>query len=58
MVKTPRKAASVSKIPVRKAVKKPVKRLSPAQRERVAVLFDRFEGLDLHPKTELNYSSP
>lgn len=58
MVKTPRKAVSVSKTPIRKAAKKPVKRLSPAQRERVAVLFDRFEGLDLHPKTELNYSNP
>ncbi|HQR90592.1 MAG TPA: endonuclease III, partial [Caulobacter sp.] len=44
-------------------VKKPVrkrtaKRISPAERERVAVLFDRFESLELRPKTELNYNNP
>jgi endonuclease-3 len=36
---------------------KPAKRISPAERERVAVLFARFEGLELHPKTELHYSN-
>ena len=34
------------------------KRISPAERERVAVLFDRFESLELRPKTELHYSNP
>ncbi|WP_419319303.1 endonuclease III [Caulobacter sp. ErkDOM-E] len=44
-------------------VKKPVrkrpaaKRISPAECERVAVLFDRFESLELRPKTELNYNN-
>ncbi len=34
------------------------KRVSPAERERVEVLFSRFESLEDHPKTELNYSNP
>lgn len=38
--------------------KRAAKRISPGERERVAVLFDRFESLELRPKTELNYSSP
>ena len=42
--------------PVRK---RPVaRRISTAERERVAVLFDRFESLELRPKTELNYNNP
>jgi len=44
------------KKPVRK--RPAVKRISPAERERVAVLFDRFESLELRPKTELNYNNP
>jgi len=46
--------------PLKKPVRKrpAVKRISPAERTRVAVLFDRFESLDLHPKTELHYSNP
>ena len=43
------------KKPVRKRAA--VKRISPAERERVAVLFDRFESLELRPKTELNYNN-
>ena len=47
----------MAKSPVPK--KKPAaKRISPAERERVEILFRRFESLDLHPKTELNYSNP
>ena len=38
--------------------KKPAKRISPAERERVEALFERFESLELRPKTELNYASP
>lgn len=34
-----------------------VRRISAAERERVRVLFDRFESLDLSPKTELNYAN-
>ncbi|ALL15096.1 endonuclease III [Caulobacter henricii] len=34
------------------------RRISPAQRQRVATLFDRFESLELRPKTELNYRNP
>ena len=41
-----------------KPAKKPAKRISPAERERVEVLFQRFESLELRPKTELNYSNP
>ncbi|MBU4434892.1 MAG: endonuclease III [Alphaproteobacteria bacterium] len=46
--------------PLKKPVKKrpAAKRISPAERERVAVLFDRFESLELRPKTELNYNNP
>lgn len=40
------------------AKKKAAKRISPAERERVEVLFERFESLELRPKTELNYSNP
>ncbi|WP_066681527.1 endonuclease III [Caulobacter sp. CCH9-E1] len=38
--------------------KKAARRISPAERERVEVLFERFESLELRPKTELNYSNP
>jgi endonuclease-3 len=38
--------------------KKAAKRISPAERERVEALFERFESLELRPKTELNYSNP
>ncbi|HJV40715.1 endonuclease III [Caulobacter sp.] len=48
------KPASVKKKPVRKAVR----RISPAERERVEILFARFESLELRPKTELNYANP
>jgi endonuclease III len=40
------------------APKKKIGRISPAEHERVEVLFERFQSLDLHPKTELNYSNP
>jgi endonuclease III len=33
-------------------------RRSPKEKQRIAALFDRFESLDLRPKTELNYSNP
>ena len=38
--------------------KKAARRISPAERERVEALFERFESLELRPKTELNYSNP
>lgn len=45
--------------PVLAKKKKPAqKRISPAERERVEVLFKRFESLEPHPKTELNYANP
>jgi endonuclease-3 len=34
------------------------KRLSPAERARIETLFERFERLEPHPKTELRYNSP
>jgi endonuclease-3 len=34
------------------------KRLSPAERARIETLFERFERLEPHPKTELHYNSP
>ena len=34
------------------------KRITAAERERVRILFERFESLELRPKTELNYSNP
>ncbi|MDB5457376.1 MAG: endonuclease, partial [Caulobacter sp.] len=34
------------------------KRLSPAERTRIETLFERFERLEPHPKTELRYNSP
>jgi endonuclease-3 len=33
------------------------KRVSATERARAEVLFRRFESLDLHPKTELNYNN-
>ncbi|MEO6377907.1 MAG: endonuclease III [Caulobacteraceae bacterium] len=44
------------KILARKAVT--AKRMSPAERARIAELFARFEAAEDHPKTELNYNSP
>ena len=51
--------------PPRKSAPKPLpgkrpaaRRITPRERERVAALFARFESLDLHPKTELNYRNP
>ena len=46
--------------PARPLVKKrpTAKRISPAERERIQVLFSRFESLDDHPRTELIYSNP
>jgi len=47
-------------VPSKSVVKKrpAARRPSPAERERVEVLFSRFESLEDHPKTELNYSNP
>ncbi|PHY12738.1 endonuclease III [Caulobacter sp. B11] len=46
--------------PLKTPVKKrpAARRVSPAERERAAVLFARFESLELSPKTELNYANP
>ena len=43
--------------PALKKKRPAARRISPAERERVAVLFDRFESLELRPKTELNYNN-
>jgi len=37
---------------------KPPRRLSPAERARIATLFERFEDAESDPRTELNYDSP
>lgn len=60
MVRAMAKPAVVKKKPAqaRPTRKKTAKRISPAERERVEVLFERFESLELRPKTELNYSNP
>ena len=34
------------------------RRLSPAEKARIAELFDRFESAETDPRTELDYSSP
>lgn len=34
------------------------RRLSPAERARIATLFERFESAETDPRTELDYSSP
>jgi endonuclease-3 len=34
------------------------RRLSPAERARIATLFERFEAAESDPRTELNYDSP
>lgn len=49
---------SMAKAPAPKKKKPAQKRISPAERERVEVLFQRFESLELRPKTELNYANP
>ena len=42
-----------------KAKTKPrVKRLSPQDRERIEILFARFEAANVHPRTELHFSNP
>ena len=33
-------------------------RISPAERQRIGTLFERFEAASAHPKTELGYTSP
>ncbi|MGQ3016486.1 endonuclease III [Phenylobacterium sp.] len=43
----------------KKAARKPAaRRLSPAERARIATLFERFEAAESDPRTELNYDSP
>jgi endonuclease-3 len=45
--------------PPKKAARKPAaRRLSPAERARIATLFERFEAAESDPRTELNYDSP
>ena len=42
-----------------KAKTKPrAKRLSPQERERIEILFARFEAANVHPRTELHFSNP
>jgi endonuclease III len=48
-------AASSPKAPRRKTAPR---RLSPAERARIATLFERFEAAESDPRTELNYDSP
>jgi len=55
MAKPPRAKSGVAKS---KPARKPAKRIPPAERARVETLFERFESLELRPKTELNYSNP
>ncbi len=33
-------------------------RLAPKERQRIEILFERFEAASAHPKTELGYTSP
>ena len=45
--------------PPKKAARKTAtRRLSPAERARIATLFERFEAAESDPRTELNYDSP
>jgi len=47
-------ASSPKKAPGKTAAR----RLSPAERARIATLFERFEAAESDPRTELNYDSP
>ncbi len=51
---------SKSKAPTKAKPKtKPrAKRLSPQERERIEILFARFEAANVHPRTELHFSNP
>jgi len=47
-------ASSSKKAPGKTAAR----RLSPAEKARIATLFERFEAAESDPRTELNYDSP
>ena len=51
-------AKPIPKAPARKPAAKRPRRLSPAERERIAEIFTRFEALAANPSTELEYSNP
>lgn len=46
------------KAPTKSKTKLRAKRLSPQERERIDILFARFEAANIHPRTELHFSNP
>ena len=52
------KAPTKAKAKAKPKTKPRAKRLSPQERERIALLFARFEAANIHPRTELHFSNP
>ncbi len=50
--------AMISKTKPKAKTKPRAKRLSPQERERIEILFARFEAANVHPRTELHFSNP
>ena len=56
--KAPTKAQSKAMTKAKAKTKPRAKRLSPQDRERIEILFARFEAANVHPRTELHFSNP
>lgn len=52
------KPKSLTKASAKSKAKPRAKRLSPQERERIEILFARFEAANAHPRTELHFSNP
>ncbi|MEY4248982.1 MAG: endonuclease [Pseudomonadota bacterium] len=52
------KAPTKAKAKAKPKTKPRAKRLSPRDRERIEILFARFEAANVHPRTELHFSNP
>ena len=52
------KAPTKAKAKAKPKTKPRAKRLSPQERERIEILFTRFEAANVHPRTELHFSNP
>ena len=52
------KAPTKAKAKAKPKTKPRAKRLSPQERERIEILFARFEAANVHPRTELHFSNP
>ena len=52
------KAPTKAKAKAKRKTTPRAKRLSPQERERIEILFARFEAANVHPRTELHFSNP